>query len=616
MTQDISNPFDVNLGTGNIMITDTVSPLEGSDFYTFTAGASGSSDLYLDDLSAHGQVLNQGEMVAYSNRSGTTSQSIHQVLEEGNYYIQAVPYQDVSIDDRLSIGAEPLNPGTDPLTQGNLSYQLTLDGTSDGNLQSMSHNDYDPLTGYGLIDTQDSLETITSEPSNGNTTALPTAVIPQFTDNTLRYIEEGGFGADTFTYQEGYKFNIFSGNGNYEYSSGQMDTLDLSDYASNTVGINLARNNSNSGVVYNLGDGARVFDAITFANGSQILFENIEQVKFADTTLNLSNIPNDPLFNEQWNLHMTGVHNAWRFTQGNDNVLLGIGDTGLGNADGSIHPDLRDTIFDENNYLDESRIYLEDGTILPDTSHGTAVQGIMGAATNNSEGIAGINWNSPVYSLDVLPGTDQGDDIGDYDLAEAAEIIINRANTQGQRAVINLSLSYPDSEQFEEIIAENQDNALFVIASGNDSQNEISYPANLADKYDNVIAVGASSRGENAPRIDYSNFGDGLTLMAPSEFNTTLSVPNENIHDYYTDVNRGFTGTSAAAPIVSGIASLLWSMNETLTADQIKSILSQTATDAGSAGDDIQHAHGLVNADAAVRRVMAISRGFFSSPNS
>ena len=185
------------------------------------------------------------------------------------------------------------------------------------------------------------------------------------------------------------------------YSSGLFDTLNLSNYVSNTVGINLT-NNGNGGVVYNPGDGARVFDAIKFSDGRQILFENIEVVQFADTTLNLSVIPNDPLFNQQWNLHMTGVHNAWRFTQGNDNVLMGIVDTGLGtDSNGNLHPDLRDTIVVGNNYLDEWQGF----------SHGTPVQGTMGAAANNGQGIAGINWNSSIYTIDVVGG-----DSGDYNL--------------------------------------------------------------------------------------------------------------------------------------------------------------------------------------------------------
>lgn len=623
-------------------------------------------------------VASDGGNYNQDNRSGSISESIDEILEEGNYYIRVYPDEDVNIDYRLSIETEPLDlEGGDALTQAkqleseaNISgrigaldlndyYQFSLDETSDIDLtlsglnrdidlqlldinsqivsSSMNSGSADEsitqtlgagshyvnVSSYTGSETEHNLtfsvtpNTTSSLPTSGGAPPLAEASnrnsaippTPQTAENnTVRHIQ-GTFGADTFTYQSGYNFNIFSGNGNYNYFSGARDILDLSGYASNTVGINLADNNATSGVVYNPGNGSRVFDAIKLGDGSQILFENIEVVKFADTTLNLSNIPNDPLFNQQWNLHMTGVHNGWRFTQGNNNVLMGIADTGLGtDSNGNLHPDLRNTIFAGNNYLDEWDSF----------SHGNLVQGTMGASANNLEGIAGINWNSPFYIIDVV-----GDDAEDYNLAGAVETIVKQANTQGQRAIINLSLTGGYSAQLEQIIANNQNNALFVIASGNDGGNNVASPANLAAKYNNVIAAGSSWGATDwygnsrtpGERINYpdwwsSNYGDGLTLIAPSEFTSTSATidPSSSFHTH--GYESRFNGTSASTAMVSGIASLLWSINGNLTSEQIKSILSQTATDLGAPGYDTEYGHGLVNADAAVRRAMATSRGF------
>ena len=69
-----------------------------------------------------------------------------------------------------------------------------------------------------------------------------------------------------------------------------------------------------------------------------------------------------------------------------------------------------------------------------------------------------------------------------------------------------------------------------------------------------------------------------------------------------------FDGTSAAAPNVTGVASLVWSANRNLTAAQVKDILSDTAYDLGQQGYDKFYGHGFVNADAAVRRALALSR--------
>jgi subtilisin family serine protease len=71
----------------------------------------------------------------------------------------------------------------------------------------------------------------------------------------------------------------------------------------------------------------------------------------------------------------------------------------------------------------------------------------------------------------------------------------------------------------------------------------------------------------------------------------------------------GFGGTSAATPNVTGVASLLWSANSNLSAAQVKQILSQTSYDLGLSGYDTAHGSGFVNADAALRRALAIGRG-------
>ncbi len=190
--------------------------------------------------------------------------------------------------------------------------------------------------------------------------------------------------------------------------------------------------------------------------------------------------------------------------------------------------------------------------------------------------------------------------------------MINYANSQGQSLVINMSLSGGSiAPAFEQLVADNQDNALFVIATGNDGRNGISNPSSLAKYYDNVIAVGASWGFESeytgfpvepGTRAYYSNYGEGITLMGPTAVLTTGAFPNSGFGWDY-----GFNGTSAATPNVAGVASLVWSANPNLSATQIKYILSETAYDLGVEGYDLVYGHGFVNADAAVRRAIALS---------
>jgi serine protease len=474
---------------------------------------------------------------------------------------------------------------------------------------SLSTSNRTSLSTHG-IDLSDSLLSPTSSP---NTFTVNTSLIA----GTLR--------ADRFTVSNGVSRTVISGNGNVDFGSGWRDMLDLSNVFSTSVNFNLT-NSQTGGVAFNTGTGTRIFDAINFQNGQQILFEGIDQIRFADGVLNLSVTPNDPLFSQQWNLHMMGVQNAWRFTTGSSRVMVGIQDSGLGvNQFGATHSDIdmRRTTFFSTNIADEIS--------NPKFGHGTGVQGIIAAASNNGIGMAGINWNSQTFHIDV-------GQVG-FNLAPPTQAMINQARSTGQRLVINMSLSASTSPEFEQLVASSQNDVLFVIASGNENANQINNPAWFANRYSNVVAVGASwgrfdSSGNGripGDRISYgfppngwgSNYGSGLTVMGPSEVISTKASRNPfngavtfDYYDYVNDASRrsdpkdGFNGTSAAAPNVAGVASLVWSANPFLSAGQVKQILSQTAVDLGVRGYDTVTGSGFVNADAAVRRAMAIARGW------
>ncbi|MEO0409426.1 MAG: S8 family serine peptidase, partial [Cyanobacteria bacterium P01_A01_bin.135] len=240
------------------------------------------------------------------------------------------------------------------------------------------------------------------------------------------------------------------------------------------------------------------------------------------------------------------------------------------------------------------------------SSHGTEVQGIIAAESNNGKGISGINWESDVVAIDVLDGNR-----GDQTPTVATANMINHARSLGKKLVINMSFggSGPIDPQLERLIASSQGDALFVIAAGNDGRGSLSNPASLAAKYSNVVAVGASlgtRTGSGWPvapgtKASYSNYGHGISLTAPSEVITTGASPRG------FGYSPKFNGTSAAAPHVAGVASLVWSVNDKLSAGTVKQVLMQTATDLGARGYDRVYGSGIVNADAAVRRAMAMS---------
>lgn len=558
--------------------TDRVDNLDLNDFYSFNLSSRSSFHLKLDGLKADADVelirdannngkFHQKEVLSASTHSGKQAESIHEILGAGTYYIRVYPDDNAKTNYKLTVWATPFDDAISTIVS--TSADLAINTTS--------------------VNTE---------------VSVPDAIAPASpTKNTN--IVAGTLRADTFNFQSGFNRTIYFGNGNVDYSTGKRDLLNLSQIASTSVTTNYA-DNSTGGVVYNAGNGNSLYDAITLGDGSQILFQGIETIQFQDITVDLSVTPNDPLFNQQWDLHITGVNNAWRFTQGNDQVAIGIADTGLGANSNGIHPDLRSTTFVANNYFDESATY----------SHGTRVEGTIAAASNNGVGIAGINSISPVEIIDVVGG-----DSGDYDLVQATQALINGASDR--KLVINLSLSGGSSPAFEQLVADNEDKVLFVIAAGNQDLSTIASPASLAQKKENAISVGSSwglqdwygnptTPGQRISYADWwgSNRGSGLTLMAPSEFIATSATRTDASATYEMGYYDHFNGTSASTAIVTGIASLVWSVNPNLTAGQIKTILSETAYDLGTVGYDTVYGYGEVNADAAVRRAEALDRGF------
>jgi serine protease len=422
----------------------------------------------------------------------------------------------------------------------------------------------------------------------------------------------GSLRADIFKVSNTDRRTIISGNGNVDFGRGFDDLLDLSKISYQSVSFNLA--DQTGGVVFNPGNGNRVFDAINFSTGQQILFEGIDSIKFAEGFVNLSVVPNDPLFSQQWNLHMMGVQNAWRFTTGSSNVMVGVADSGLTtDYNGFIHPELSNTLIMGNQFVDDAG-----------DNHGTQVQGVIAAKSNNGVGMSGINWNAQVFNIDVLGG-----EMGDLSVADGAQAMINQARSTGKRLVINMSLGVPKSfdtnyaQDLEQVVKNNPD-VLFVIAAGNDGhmgKAGISSPAVLARSYSNVMAVGAAwgthNKDDNATtpgsRIEYRNFwgsqyGKGLTVMGPSEVIAPKIVSSYGWLEF--DYANKFNGTSAATPNVTGVASLVLSANPDLSAARVGKVIAQTAVDVGSKGYDVYTGNGFVNADAAVRRAMAIGRGY------
>ena len=279
--------------------------------------------------------------------------------------------------------------------------------------------------------------------------------------------------------------------------------------------------------------------------------------------------PNDQGFQSQYYLKDISATKAWRTTVGEE-ILIGVLDTGV-EAD---HPDLIGKIRSGSDSLD-----LVDGI-----GHGTAVSGIIAANTNNSEGIAGVSWNTRIVARKIT------DDFGQ---ARASTVVqaLDDLYKKGVK-VVHISLS---TNQFSRIlrdgIKEAQDRGMLIVStSGNTGVEEVRYPAG----FQNVIGVGAVDKFKSLET--YSTIGGHVSLVAPGS-----SI-------YTTDKDAGYnkvTGTSFAAPQVTGAAALVWSIAPELTSDDVREILMNSADDLGMQGQDIEYGHGLLNIEKAVQLAKA-----------
>lgn len=270
---------------------------------------------------------------------------------------------------------------------------------------------------------------------------------------------------------------------------------------------------------------------------------------------------------DNWHLedsaYGANVVTAWDYTTGSDSILVGITEYGAY----TTHEDLSGRY---SVLLTADKDY-----------HGTGVSGVIGGIADNDIGVTGINqvsklalskWGSTGYKSLLV-----NDDV---------RVVNNSWGAMGNNSgSINKGFLY--TRTYRNIALE-YDNVLHVWAAGNDgadarTQNgAIHLNSSLAiSKLDNVMVVAALTSDGDLAR--YSNYGSTIDIAAPTEVKSTMAVVNGT--SYYYEGNSygvsyggGFNGTSAAAPMVTGVASLVFSLNPNFTAAEVKEIMVSSAT--------------------------------------
>jgi serine protease len=366
----------------------------------------------------------------------------------------------------------------------------------------------------------------------------------------------------------------------------------------------------------------------------------LPEVEYAepDRILYHTMVPNDPQYPSQWHYSapVAGSYGinlpaAWDITTGSTSVVVADIDSGITN-----HPEFSGRTMPGYDMIVDTSVSNDGDGRDADPSdtgdwtaanqcfagspagnsswHGTQTAGTIGAASNNSAGVAGINWVSKILPVRVLGkcGGFTSDILDGMRWAAGLAVIGVPANPNPAK-VENLSLSgigaclAAEQSAINAIIAVG---TTVVVSAGNSAQDASGFsPGNC----DGVITVAATDR--NGDMANYSNFGSTVKIAAPGG---AQAVPGDS-NGVLTTMNSGTTipgtpsyafmqGTSLAAPQVSGVVSLLYSINPSLTPAQALSIIQSTATHfpPGSTCDSSLCGSGILNAGDALAAAMKV----------
>lgn len=322
----------------------------------------------------------------------------------------------------------------------------------------------------------------------------------------------------------------------------------------------------------------------TLQNNPSVAGVQANRIYTLDSTVK----PDDPYFSQEWAMQAnhTDAVDAWGAGIDASNVTVAVCDTGVD----WTHPEFSGRLLLGYNFASGST------DVMDHYGHGTHVAGIIGAAGNNGIGVAGVAWNVKIMVVKVL---------GDDGSGTTTSVMqgIKYAADYGAK-VINLSLGTPDTSVDpalgSAIAYANGKGALVVAAAGNDG-GDVDSPANDPG----AIAVSSTSDFDFFGLFDieygswFSNHGSKVEVSAPGGgiMSTLPLSPNAIGQTGYGKLS----GTSMAAPFVTGEAALIFAKHPDWTIQQVRSLIDTAVDHKGSAGRNDKFGFGRINIYKAVQ---------------